>query len=203
MLPGDCHRCEEAAEESQDQWLKSPSLRRVFKVPKISKGAKRAIITFQIKNLVRQLYDCKKLIQRTQFLATETISFNKMNSHELKFSTLLVLFLSHNDLTRLFQVQCYFPRCTLGMCVLRRRVICGGLIQPVHNCSFGILAQAKKWLLRDTQVVLLAWWQEKLALAFKTVESTVNVQSFLMTKVNTNTMSIHVLFSFDQYCLLM
>ena len=60
-----------------------------------------------------------------------------------------------------------------------------------------------KWLLRDTQVVLLTWWQEKLALAFKTVESTVNVQSFLMTKVNTNTMSIHVLFSFDQYCLLM
>ena len=77
-------------------------------------------------------------------MATETISFNKMNSHELKFSTLLVLFLSHNDLTRLFQVQCYFPRCTLGMCVLRRRVICGGLIQPVHNCPFGIFAQAKQ-----------------------------------------------------------
>ena len=86
------------------------------------------------------------------------------------------------------------------MCALRRRVICEGLIQPVNNCSFGILAQAKKWLLRDTQVVLLAWWQEKLALAFKTVESTVKVQPFLMTKVNTNTMSIHVLFSFDQYC---
>ena len=77
-------------------------------------------------------------------MATETISFNKMSSRELKFSTLLVLFLSRNDLTRLFQVQCYFPRCTLGMCVLRRRVICGGLIQPVHNCPFGISAQAKQ-----------------------------------------------------------
>ena len=30
------------------------------------------------------------------------------------------------------------------MCALRRRVICGGLIQPVHNCPFGILAQAKQ-----------------------------------------------------------
>ena len=30
------------------------------------------------------------------------------------------------------------------MCALRRRVICEGLIQPVHNCSFGILAQAKQ-----------------------------------------------------------
>ena len=130
LLPGDCHRCEEAVEESQDQWLKLPSLRRVFKVPKISKGAKRAIIAVQIKNLVRQLYDCKKLIQRTQFLATETILFNKMNSRELKISTLLVLFLRRNDLTRLFQFStdnllvCYFRRCTLGMCALRRRVIC-------------------------------------------------------------------------------
>ena len=68
----------------------------------------------------------------------------------MKFSILLVLFLRRNDLTRLFQFStdnllvCYFRRCTLGMCALRRRVICGGLIQPVHNCPFGILAQAKK-----------------------------------------------------------
>ena len=83
-------------------------------------------------------------------MATETILFNKMNSRELKISTLLVLFLRRNDLTRLFQFStdnllvCYFRRCTLGMCALRRRVICGGLIQPVHNCPFGIFAQAKQ-----------------------------------------------------------
>ena len=37
-------------------------------------------MTAQIKNPLRQLYDGKKHIQGTQFLVTDTISFNKMNS---------------------------------------------------------------------------------------------------------------------------
>ena len=51
------------------------------------------------------------------------------------------------------------------MCVLRRRVICGGLVQAVHDFPFGTLAKAKQmafegYSIPDTQVVLLTWWQE-------------------------------------------
>ena len=38
----------------------------------------------QIKNPLRQLYDGTKHFQGTQFLVTDTISFNKMNSLQHK-----------------------------------------------------------------------------------------------------------------------
>ena len=100
-------------------------------------------------------------------------------------------------LTWLFQfstdilVVCYFRRCTLRMLI----VFCVGVLfvevifKLCINTPLEFRLKPNKWLLRDIQVVLLTWWQDKLALAFKTVESTVKVLSFWITKMYTKFVS--------------
>ena len=98
----------------------------------------RLELAFISKNRLRLLLNGTKLIQWTQFLATETISFNKMNS--LKPSTLLGLFLRHSG-----QTICYRRRCTFVIFYLRRRVICRGWMSSpdsqggVHSCKVKLL----------------------------------------------------------------